>query len=138
MSYIRTVYVEKKEGFNSENEHLLKDFKINLNLANLEKVRIINRYDLAGLSDDAYDRAKKLILSEVNVDNVYDEEFPLNDGENYFLVQYLPGQFDQRADSARQCIQIITEDDSCEITSSKVVILKGKLSIDEIVAMLFV
>ena len=132
MSYIRTVYVEKKEGFNSENEHLLKDFKINLNLANLEKVRIINRYDLAGLSDDAYDRAKKLILSEVNVDNVYDEEFPLNDGENYFLVQYLPGQFDQRADSARQCIQIITEDDSCEITSSKVVILKGKLSIDEI------
>ena len=132
MSYIRTVYVEKKEGFNSENEHLLKDFKINLNLENLEKVRLVNRYDLAGLSDDAYDRAKKLILSEVNVDNVYNEEFPLNDGENYFLVQYLPGQFDQRADSARQCIQIITEDDSCEITSSKVVILKGKLSIDEI------
>ena len=66
MSYIRTVYVEKKEGFKSENEHLLKDFKINLDLENLEKVRIVNRYDLAGLSDDAYDRAKKLILSEVN------------------------------------------------------------------------
>lgn len=131
MSNIRTLFVEKRKGFNLESEDLLKDFRENLDIKGLESVRILNRYDLILQNEDDYNSVKNLVLSEVNVDNTYDETFPISEGEQYFSVQYLPGQFDQRADSARQIIQILTGKD-VEITSAKVVVLNGDISNEDI------
>ena len=132
MSNIRTLFVEKRKGFNLESEDLLKDFRENLNIKGLSKVRLINRYDLTGLNDNEYEKVKNLVLSEVNVDSTYDESFQALEGEQFFSVQYLPGQFDQRADSARQIIQVLAGHDSCVITSSKVVVLFGDINLSDI------
>lgn len=131
MSNIRTLFVEKRKGFNLESEDLLKDFRENLGIKGLESVRVLNRYDLILDDEKDYGNVKKLVLSEVNVDNTYDESFPMNEGEKYFSVQYLPGQFDQRADSARQIIQILTGKD-VEITTANIVVLNGDISQDDI------
>ncbi|ADL51357.1 phosphoribosylformylglycinamidine synthase [Clostridium cellulovorans] len=132
MNSIRSIFVEKKKQFQGESKELLKDLRENLHLTSLEAVRIINRYDIEGLNDETYQKAKNLILSEVNVDDIYEENIILNEGEVAFAVQYLPGQYDQRADSAIQCIQIIAGYSSFNLTSSKIIILKGNLEKENI------
>lgn len=128
---IYTIFVEKKPNFNLEGQGLLKDFKANLNIKLLENVRVINRYDIKGIDEKDYDKVKNSVLSEVNVDDVY-EELNIKDKENAFGVENLPGQYDQRADSAAQCIQIITQQEMPKVKSSKIIILDGTLTCDDI------
>ncbi|MHC1682154.1 MAG: phosphoribosylformylglycinamidine synthase [Clostridiaceae bacterium] len=127
MGNIRTLFVEKRNGFNLDGEDLLKDFRENLGIKGLKGVRLINRYDFILENEDDYNQVKNLVLSEVNVDDTYDEKFPVSEGDKYFSLQYLPGQFDQRADSARQIIEILTGKD-VEINSAKVVVLSGDIN----------
>ena len=132
MSNIRCIYVEKKKGFDVEAKSLLNDFKRNLRIENLEGVRLINKYTLGEVSEEYYKKSLNTIFSEPTVDNIYEEEFPLNSEDTAFGVEFLPGQYDQRADSASQCFQLLTTEDRVDVKSSKIVVLQGKLSEEEV------
>ena len=109
MFKVKRLFVEKKEGFSVASDHLLKDIKENLLIKDIDNIRILNRYDIEGITDQEYITARNNIFSEGNTDIVYDEEFPISGKEKYFGVEYLPGQYDQRSDSAEQCVQILTQ-----------------------------
>ena len=132
MSGIRMVFVEKKAGFNVESQILLKDFKDNLGIEALEDVRVLNKYILGDMEEEQYVRTVNTILSEAPVDRVYEENFEIGQDEITFGVEYLPGQYDQRADSASECIMLLTEEEKIPVKSSKVIILKGNLNEEEI------
>ena len=132
MSGIRMVFVEKKAGFNVESQILLKDFKDNLGIEALEDVRVLNKYILGDMEEEQYVRTVNTILSEAPVDRVYEENFEIGQDEIAFGVEYLPGQYDQRADSASECIMLLTEEEKIPVKSSKVIILKGSLNQEEI------
>ncbi len=132
MSKIRRVYVEKQEGYNVGANQLLIDFKESLALEGLEGVRIVNRYDVGGISEDAYQRALSTIFSEPTVDKVYQEELNLSEDEVAFGVEYLPGQYDQRADSAEQCIQILNKDENPTVRVARLIVLRGDISKEEL------
>ncbi|MBZ9688147.1 phosphoribosylformylglycinamidine synthase [Clostridium estertheticum] len=129
---IYRLYVEKKANYNVEGEKLLRDMVINLAIANLEGLRLINRYDIMGISENQYQKSRNTIFSEPTVDEVYDEEINTYAGETVFAIEYLPGQYDQRADSAAQCIQILTQKDKPIVKTAKVIILKGNIAKSEI------
>ena len=119
---IRRVFVEQKDGFNAK--RLFADLKTNLGLKRLEGVRVLQRYDIEGLSDEAFDAVKYTILCEAPIETLYEETFPTDCGDRVFAVEYLPGQFDQRADSAEQCIQI-TAKSRPSVSCARVYVLKG-------------
>ncbi|MCR3760255.1 phosphoribosylformylglycinamidine synthase [Clostridium felsineum] len=125
---VRRIFVNKKAGFDVAAKALLKDLVENLGIKALEDLSILNRYDVSGIDDSEYEEAKKIIFSEKTVDDVYDEAFMLESEDKVFAVEYLPGQYDQRADSACQCIKILTGNEEVLINSAKVIILKGNIS----------
>ncbi|MCC8169744.1 MAG: phosphoribosylformylglycinamidine synthase [Oscillospiraceae bacterium] len=133
MENVRRIYVEKKDGFDVEAKGTLADLRENLSLSGLENVRIINRYDVSGVSDEEYQKARNLIFSEPPVDNAYDEEINIDAGK-VFAVEYLPGQFDQRAASTEECISILTGKERPTVRSAKVYVLQGEVSDDELEA----
>ena len=105
---VRRVFVEKKPGFRVEAAGLLKDLRSNLGLEKLQDLRILHRYDVENLTEELFEKAIARILSEAPVDRVYRENLPEDTREGKtFAVEYLPGQYDQRADSAAQCIQLL-------------------------------
>ncbi|SDF69509.1 phosphoribosylformylglycinamidine synthase [Sporolituus thermophilus] len=128
---VRRIYVEKKAGFAVEAQNLYTDLKVNLGINGLTGVRIVNRYDMAGVSEAEYIQARTTIFAEPTVDEVYDEELPLAAGDRVFAIEYLPGQYDQRADSAAQCLQILTQRERPTVLSAKVIILQGELADDD-------
>ena len=132
MANIKRIFVEKKKGCDIEAQNLLADIRENLLIKELEGLRIVNRYDIEGLSDEFYALSKNTIFSEPPVDNIYEENFDIADDEIMFATEYLPGQYDQRADSAMQCIQIITEEDRPLISVAKIFVLKGKVALDDV------
>ena len=132
MSNVRIVFVEKKQGFNVEAQSLLKDFKENLGIANLENVRLVNKYIIPEINEEYYKKSLHTIFSELTVDKVYESDLPISQGEVAFGVEYLPGQYDQRADSASECLSLLTAEDKIEIKSAKIIILKGNLLKGEI------
>ena len=99
---VRRVYVEKKKEYAVKERELFEDIKTYLSIDTLEDVKIYIRYDVENVSDDTFDKACKTIFSEPPVDDIYLEEIPDIEGKRVFGVEYLPGQFDQRADSAVQ------------------------------------
>lgn len=129
---IRCVFVEKKKGFDVEAQSLLNDFRSNLMMDNLQEIRVINKYILGEVSKEYYEKALHTIFSELTVDKVYEESLPLNEGDIAFGVEYLPGQYDQRADSASQCFQLLTTEERVDVKSSKVIVLRGNLSKEDV------
>jgi phosphoribosylformylglycinamidine synthase len=125
------IFVEKKAAHNAEARHLLHDLTESLGLPGLRNVRVIQRYDIDGLSESEFQDAATHILSEPQVDDV-SPTLALGEGETAFAVEYLPGQFDQRADSAAQCVQILTGKERPTVFSAKVIILEGALTTAEI------
>ncbi|MCH4199339.1 MAG: phosphoribosylformylglycinamidine synthase, partial [Clostridium tyrobutyricum] len=117
---IRRLFVEKKRGFDIEAQKLLKDIRESLNIKQVNNLRILNRYDIAGMENKEYEQSRHTVFSEKTVDTVYEEKLDDTVGKRTFAVQYLPGQYDQRADSAAQCIQILTQKERIDIISSKV------------------
>ena len=128
MSEVTRVFVEKKPGFDVEAKQMLWDLRHNLGLKQINGLRLLNRYDISGLSAEQFETAKKTVFSEPNQDNVYDEEFSYDEGSRVFAMEYLPGQYDQRADSAAQCTQLLTQQERPQVISSKVVVLSGEIS----------
>ncbi|MDB4412672.1 phosphoribosylformylglycinamidine synthase [bacterium] len=121
------LFVEKNPEFASESLHLIADLRANLAIESITGARIVQRYDLDELSADEFAQASQLILSEPQVESS-SSELSIEKGEHAFAIEYLPGQFDQRADSAAQCVQILTGKDRPFVSSARVIILKGDLS----------
>lgn len=125
------IFVEKKNGFNFESIRLAKELKENFNLKNLKNVRLINVYDIFNIEKEELDKAKNRIFSEVVTDNI--SESLNNYGNKYFAFEYLPGQFDQRADSAEECLNLLSnKNKKTSVISGKVVILEGDISDDDL------
>ena len=131
MADVRRIYVEKKPGFDVEAKEVFADLRENLGMKGLSSVRIINRYDIEGITDEEYQKARCLIFSEPPVDNVYDEEANITDGK-VFAVEFLPGQFDQRAASAEECISILTTKERPRVRYAKVYVLLGDVTDSDI------
>ena len=130
---VRRVYVEKKPGFRVEAAGLLKDLRSNLGLKDLQDVRILHRYDVENLSEDLYEKAIGRILSEAPVDQVSHETLPEDvKGSTLFAVEYLPGQYDQRSDSAEQCIRLLSAEADPTVACANVYVLTGDLSEEEV------
>ena len=124
---VRRIFVEKRPGFDIEAQGILADLRDNLGMTDIASVRLLCRYDVSGLSDEDFEKAKRTIFSEPNADYVYDETYPISEGEVGFAVEFLPGQFDQRADSAAQCVQLLTQGEPPLVNSAKVYVLSGNL-----------
>ena len=129
---VRRIYVEKKQGYAQAAEELLADLKGYLELSGLEKVRILIRYDIEDLDEDVFRQAAKCVFSEPPVDMLYEEDFPQEAGDVVFSVEYLPGQFDQRADSAVQCVQFLSADAKPIIKTAVTYCLSGTLSDEDL------
>ena len=125
------IYVEKREELAHEAHALLSELKNLLGISALTSVRVLNRYDAEGIEGELLSEAVRYVFSEPQLD-VLSEELPVREGESVFAVEYLPGQFDQRADSAAQCVQIISQGERPLIRTAKVYLLGGKLSEAEI------
>ena len=125
---VTRILVEKKKGFNVEAMALMAELKSSLHLNTLENLRIINCYDLEDVSEHELSSVKGAVLSEPNVDHVTVGQFKPNPNERAFRIALLPGQFDQRADSAAQCIEIVTLKQRPTITSSKIIVVSGCVS----------
>ena len=126
MSNVRRVYVEKKEGFGVQAGDLKHEIKSYLGIKDVAAVRVLIRYDVENISDDTFEKACNGIFAEPPVDTLYQEEFPVSENCRVFSVEFLPGQFDQRADSAVQCIQFIKEDEQPVIKTAVTYVIEGK------------
>ena len=129
---VRRIYVQKKPGFDVEAKGILEDLKENLQIKGLEQVVILNRYDVSGVDEESYNKAKTTVFSEPQVDDYFDETYTFDQNDKVFAVEYLPGQFDQRANSLEECLQIISGGERPTCKSAKVYILKGNLSDEEV------
>ena len=130
---VSRVYVEKKAGFDVEAKALEHELREILGIAGLSNLHLINRYDVEGISGELFEQCVPTVFSEPQTDDVY-RELPDAPGATTFAVEALPGQFDQRADSASQCIQLISQGERPEVRNAKVYILEGELSADDVAA----
>lgn len=128
---VRRIFVEKKDDYAVSARDLFNDIRENLGIKNLKKLRIVNRYDISGITDSEYNSAKNTIFSEPPVDITYDEKIEIGRNDRLFAIEYLPGQFDQRADSAAQCLQILTRKERPKVMTAKLIILSGEISDEE-------
>ncbi|MDR2982967.1 MAG: phosphoribosylformylglycinamidine synthase [Puniceicoccales bacterium] len=129
---MKRLFVEKKSAFRLEAENALCDIQESLHIPGLTGLRIIQRYDIEGLDDNALAQARNVIFAEPPVDDITDDTLSLGTNETAFAVEYLPGQFDQRADSAAQCVQILTHGERPRIASARVYVLQGKIAAEDI------
>ncbi|MDE6841771.1 MAG: phosphoribosylformylglycinamidine synthase [Oscillospiraceae bacterium] len=132
-SQVFRCYVHKRPGFDVEAQGLCRDLREQLGVRGLSALTILHRYDVEGVGPEVYRQAKGTVFSEPQVDAVYDEDFPRPAGTHSLLaVEALPGQFDQRADSAGQCIQLMTGGERPLVAYAKVYVLEGVLSVPEL------
>lgn len=122
------IYVEKKQPFAVEANSVLSDVKTSLQLDTIEKIRVINRYDVEGVSEETFKKAQATVFSEPSIDDIYFECPTISENERIFAIEYLPGQFDQRADSCAQCIQILVQGDRPVVKNARVYVVSGKIS----------
>ena len=128
MSKVRRIYVEKKADFAVRAGELKEEISSYIGLNDIEAVRVLIRYDVENVTDATYEKAKTIVFSEPPVDDLYEEKFPVEVGEKAFSVEYLPGQFDQRADSAAQCVKLLNETEEPVIKSATTYVIKGSIS----------
>ena len=134
MDNVRRVYVEKKEAFSTPAKDLTHEIRSYLGIQGLEKIRVLIRYDVQHISDDVFRAACRTVFSEPPVDNLYEEKCPVGEGGRVFSVEYLPGQFDQRADSAVQCIRFLKEDEDPIIRTATTYIIEGNVTDEDMEA----
>ena len=128
---VRRIFVEKKPAYAVKAGELREELEHYLGISNVENVRALIRYDIENLSEETYKKALVTIFSEPPVDQVYEEEFPKNPEDLVFSVEYLPGQFDQRADSAEQCVKLLKEDEEPVIRSATTYVITAPLTAEQ-------
>ena len=124
---VRRIYVEKKADYAVKAKELYDEMHEYLNI-DCENVRVLIRYDIENLSDETYNKAKVTVFSEPPVDNLYEEQYPHHEGDYCFTVEYLPGQFDQRADSAEQCVKLLNDAEEPIIKTATTYVISGSLN----------
>ena len=132
MTQVKRIYVEKKPEYAVAAKELLENIHSYLNIQSVTGVRVLIRYDIENITDKTYEGAKTVVFSEPPVDFLYEEELPKAEDEKLFTVEYLPGQFDQRADSAEQCVKLLNETEEPVIRSATTYVLKGAVTDEEI------
>ncbi|WP_343249926.1 phosphoribosylformylglycinamidine synthase [Diplocloster hominis] len=132
MSNVRRVYVEKKPPYAVKANEVLEDIRSYLGISGVQGVRVLIRYDVENITEDSYEKACLSVFSEPPVDILYEEEFPLEAGEKAFAVEYLPGQFDQRADSAVQCVRFLNENEEPVIRSATAYVIRGEFDEEQL------
>ena len=133
MSNVRRVYAEKKPDFAVAAKDLKSEIKSYLGIKTVTNVRVLIRYDIENISDDTYEKAKVTVFSEPPVDDLYEETFDAK-GAAVFSVEYLPGQFDQRADSAVQCVRLLNEEEEPIIRSATTYVIEGEIDDEQLEA----
>ena len=128
---VKRIYVKKKEPFNGEAKALLADFQENLSIKTLKNVIILNRYDVQGVTEEIFEQAKNTVFSEPQVDECYVEEYPFEKQDCVFGVEYLPGQFDQRATALEECLQILAGGNRPLARTAKIYVLQGEITEQE-------
>ena len=131
MGSVRRVFVEKKADYAVAAKELRHEIRRYLGIMDVTGVRVLIRYDVENISDDTFEKACSGVFAEPPVDILYREEYPVSEGDRSFSVEFLPGQFDQRADSAEQCIRFIKEDESPVIRTATTYVIEGDISDDE-------
>ncbi|MBQ2473236.1 MAG: phosphoribosylformylglycinamidine synthase [Lachnospira sp.] len=131
MSNVKRVFVEKKKDFAMNAKSLENEIIGYLGIKTVSNVRVLIRYDVENLSEETYKKALTTVFSEPPVDNVYEGTFTKNDDDFVFSVEYLPGQFDQRADSAEQCVKFFNENETPVIKTATTYVISGKLTEEE-------
>ena len=131
MSNVRRIYVEKKAPYAVRAKELKGELKSYLGINTLTGVRVLVRYDVENLSEDTYQKALGIVFSEPPVDMLYENTFPKEASDRVFSVEYLPGQFDQRADSAEQCVKLLNEKEEPVIRTATTYVLSGSVSDEE-------
>lgn len=134
MSNVKRVYVEKKPEFAVQAKELRHEIKHYLGIGTVSAVRVLIRYDVENITDETFDKACNGIFAEPPVDVLYHETFSMEEGSRVFSVEYLPGQFDQRADSAEQCVQFIKEDENPVIRTATTYVIEGTVTDEEFAA----
>ena len=134
MSNVRRVYVEKKPAYAVQAKELKHEIRSYLGIDNMTGVRVLIRYDVENISDEVFEAACKTVFSEPPVDQLSRESFEMGSEDRTFSVEYLPGQFDQRADSAVQCVRFLKEDEDPVIRSATTYVIEGKITDDEFAA----
>ena len=132
MSSVKRIYVEKKAPYAVKAGELKDEIESFLGITDIESVRVLIRYDVEGLKDDTFKRACGYVFSEPPVDVLYENEVPVDASEHVFSVEFLPGQYDQRADSATQCVRFLDEDSDPIIKTAVTYIIKGNVSLEEL------
>lgn len=131
---VKRIYVEKKPAYAVAARGLKEEIENFLGIRTVTKVRVLIRYDMENLSEATYEAARGLVFSEPPVDDLYEGTFPRAEGARVFSVEYLPGQFDQRADSAEQCVKLLKEDEEPIIRSATTYVIEGEVSDEEMKA----
>lgn len=131
MGSVRRVFVEKKPDYAVAAKELRHEIRRYLGIMDVTGVRVLIRYDVENISDDTFEKACSGVFAEPPVDILYREEYPVAEGDRSFSVEFLPGQFDQRADSAEQCVRFIKEDESPVIRTATTYVIEGNISDDE-------
>ena len=134
MSSVKRVYVEKKADFAVQAKELQHEIESYLGIKDVTGVRVLIRYDVENISDEVFEKACACVFSEPPVDDLFKETFECKEGDRVFSVEYLPGQFDQRADSAVQCVQFLKEDEQPIIRSATTYVIEGNISDGELEA----
>ena len=134
MSNVRRIYVEKKDAFAVKAEELQEEIQSFLGIEDVKGVRVLIRYDVENISDEVFERACRTVFSEPPVDTLYEESFEAAPDAQVFSVEYLPGQFDQRADSAVQCVRFLKEDEQPVIRTATTYVIEGGISAEELAA----
>ena len=132
MGTVRRIYVEKKPEFAVAGRELLQNIRGYLGISGVSGARVLIRYDVENISDETYSKTLGTIFSEPPVDLLYEESFPVSEDETAFAVTALPGQFDQRADSAEQCVRLLNEKEEAAVRSASVYVLSGAISSEEL------
>ncbi len=131
---VTRIFVEKKPDFAVKAKELQEEIKTYLNISAVTNVRVLIRYDIENLSEETYRQSLITIFSEPPLDFVYEEEFPAGETDRVFSVEYLPGQFDQRADSAEQCVKLLNENEEPVIRSATTYVISGSITDEEFCA----
>ena len=134
MGVVRRVYVEKKQDFAVKARELEEEIRSYLGIEGVTGVRVLMRYDVENISDEVFERACRTVFAEPPVDILYRESFETKPGDRVFSVEYLPGQFDQRADSAVQCVRFLREDEEPVIRTATTYVIEGSVSEEELAA----
>ena len=128
MGNVKRVYVEKKPEYAVQAKDLFHEIRSYLGISTLTGVRVLIRYDVENISEETFEKACRGVFAEPPVDVLYKETFPAAEGARVFSVEFLPGQFDQRADSAVQCVQFIKEDEKPVIRTATTYVIEGELT----------